>query len=110
MGKRIKFDLKAVAFVFLGYSVIQNGYKVMTLTTNQLFVSRDVVFHEFHLPFHTHAQSTFFLPEIYLPSVTFNTFDDFVDINKLVQYYSQTNFQPDSQSLSLSNFPLIPDN
>lgn len=69
---RSKFDSRANACVFLGYSVTQKGYKVMDLTTKTMFVSRNVVFHETHFPFHSHTQPTLFPSEIYLPSYSSN--------------------------------------
>lgn len=72
----IKFDPKAIAYVFLGYSVTQKGYKVLSLANKQLFVSRDVIFHEIHFPFHSHTRPTLYPTDIYLPSVTeLSTFD-----------------------------------
>ena len=46
---RTKFDSRADACVFLGYSLTQYGYKVLNLLNHKVFVSRDVIFHEKHL-------------------------------------------------------------
>uniref|UniRef100_A0A2N9IF64 Integrase catalytic domain-containing protein n=1 Tax=Fagus sylvatica TaxID=28930 RepID=A0A2N9IF64_FAGSY len=49
---KTKFDAKAFPCVFLGYPFGTKGYKLLDLSTNQCFVSRDVVFHESIFPFH----------------------------------------------------------
>jgi hypothetical protein len=49
---KTKFDAKAFPCVFLGYPFGTKGYKLLDLSTNQRFVSRDVVFHESIFPFH----------------------------------------------------------
>ncbi|KAL0345252.1 UNVERIFIED_CONTAM: Retrovirus-related Pol polyprotein from transposon RE2 [Sesamum radiatum] len=46
-----KFDVRALKCAFLGYSQTHKAYKVLNLDTNQLFHSRDVVFHEDVFPF-----------------------------------------------------------
>lgn len=48
-----KFSPRGVPCVFLGYPSTQKGYKLLNLITMQLFVSRDVRFHESILPFLT---------------------------------------------------------
>lgn len=42
-----------MACAFLGYPSGYKGYKLLDLTTNKVFVSRDVVFHEHTFPFHS---------------------------------------------------------
>ena len=49
---KTKFDAKAFPCVFIGYPFGTKGYKLLDLSTNQCFVSRDVVFHESIFPFH----------------------------------------------------------
>lgn len=56
--KNDKFGARSRAAVFLGYAVIQKGYKLLDLNTKQLFVSRDVVFKEHLFPF-TQSLSSF---------------------------------------------------
>lgn len=70
---RSKFDPQAQPGVFIGYSVTQKGYKVYNLVTHKIMVSRDVSFHERHIPFHfsTHHDST----PIFLPSSSLDCFD-----------------------------------
>ena len=48
---RLKFDSKALPCVFLGYSFNVKGYKVLTLHTRKITISRDVIFHESIFPF-----------------------------------------------------------
>ncbi|XP_075473408.1 uncharacterized protein LOC142504424 [Primulina tabacum] len=57
-----KFSPRANPCVFLGYYVLQKGYKVMDLDTKRFFVSRDVVFHESHFPFAAKSRSNPFFP------------------------------------------------
>lgn len=60
---RTKFSPRARALVFFGYHVGYKGYKVLDLDSNQVSISRDVVFHENIFPFQTDnviPDSTFF--------------------------------------------------
>jgi transposase InsO family protein len=49
---KTKFDAKALPCVFLGYPFGTKGYKLLDLSSNTCFVSRDVIFHESMFPFH----------------------------------------------------------
>ena len=46
-----KSSLRARAAVFLGYPPGYKGYKLFNLDTNQMFISRNVIFHETIFPF-----------------------------------------------------------
>ena len=48
---RHKFSPRAIPSVFIGYSPSYKGYKLLDLSTNTTFISRDVIFHEDIFPF-----------------------------------------------------------
>lgn len=48
---RHKFSLRAQLCVFFGYLPSYKGYKLLNIETNNVFISRDVVFHESIFPF-----------------------------------------------------------
>ena len=49
---RPQFATRANTCVFLGYPYAQKAYKVYDLNTKQFIVTRDIIFHEKHFPFH----------------------------------------------------------
>lgn len=75
---RNKFDPRARPCVFMGYSVSQKGYKLLDISSDVLFVSRDVTFHESHFPYHTYSRTTDFPTAIYIPAMT-STHSSFSD-------------------------------
>ena len=100
---RAKLEPRAIPCVFLGYAIGQKGYKVLNLQSYKILVSRDVVFHEFHYPFHLKSKSN---PSpashLYLPvstPISSFTFDDIPDIYLNTQIHSDTF---DSQTVDLS--------
>ena len=57
-----KFKPKGVPCVFLGYPVSKKGYKLLDLTTNTEFVSRDVKFTEHVFPFNSSSSDQYMHP------------------------------------------------
>ena len=51
--KKDKFDSRTRQCIFVGYPFAKRGWKVYDLITNEIFISRDVLFHEDQFPFHT---------------------------------------------------------
>ena len=63
-----KFSPYAVPAVFLGYPPGYKGYKLFDLSTNAIFISRDVIFHEHIFPFTSTSHSTSIFSDRVLPS------------------------------------------
>src|ERR1044072_9507669 len=55
LANRTKFDPRADRCVFLGYKSGTKGFILLILATQQIVVSRNVVFHEHILPYHHDA-------------------------------------------------------
>ncbi|XP_075633672.1 uncharacterized protein LOC142606162 [Castanea sativa] len=73
---RLKFDSRAIPYVFLGYPFNIKGYKVRNLHTRKISVSRDIIFHESIFPFSSSYKSLLFdSPPLSLPLP--NSFDPF---------------------------------
>ncbi|KAL4580545.1 hypothetical protein LXL04_016743 [Taraxacum kok-saghyz] len=51
LNEKDKFAARAEKCIFLGYSLEQKGYKLLSLDSNSVFVSRDVKFYESVFPF-----------------------------------------------------------
>uniref|UniRef100_A0A2N9HK34 Integrase catalytic domain-containing protein n=1 Tax=Fagus sylvatica TaxID=28930 RepID=A0A2N9HK34_FAGSY len=50
-----KFDFRSKRCVFLGYSLNHKGYKCLDLSTNRMYIARNVVFDEHTFPFSTNS-------------------------------------------------------
>lgn len=53
-----KFSSRSEKCVFLGYSNVKKGYKVLSLDNNSVFFSRDVRFYEHILPFRMNSKAS----------------------------------------------------
>lgn len=96
MRKTDKFAHRAFPTVFIGYSILQKGYKIFSLHTKDFLVSRDVVFQEEIFPFQHNTCSCSPL----FPIVQFTS--PFVDSSSLVQYTLSTVVPPASSSITPS--------
>lgn len=83
---RHKFDPRALMCAFLGYTPTQKGYRVLHLTTGEVFVSRDVQFHESSFPFHnqsTISENNIFLPMFQTPAVDTTVEPSFTNMSEI---------------------------
>jgi hypothetical protein len=59
-----KLQPRSTQCLFLGYSPLHKGYKCLQLSTNKLYISRDVIFNENIFPFTTEKSSGIFSPTV----------------------------------------------
>lgn len=57
-----KFFPRGVPCVFMGYPPTQKGFKLLNLVSMQMFISRDVTFHEVVFPFNTKTAKSYMQP------------------------------------------------
>ena len=77
-----KFGARGVPCAFVGYPFLQKAYKLLNLTNMQLFVSRDVIFHETVFPL-TKAGSESYIQPTPVPLTNLNP-QPFVDDDLIV--------------------------
>ena len=118
---RHKFDNRAHPCIFIGYPNLQKAYKVYDMVDKKTVISRNVIFHERHFPFHfstiNNPHSTphypFFLP---LNSTNYNNtlFANFPSGQNNPNVLSSHNISPTSSysnpSLVVPSPQIHPDN
>lgn len=71
---RDKFSPRSRPCVFIGYPAQHKAYKVLDLSTSNIVISRDVIFHEHHFPFQMISQlslsRTQYISSIFIPHTT----------------------------------------
>lgn len=78
---RSKLDPRSIPCIFLWYPSAQKAYKVYDLENHKFIISKDIIFHEKHLPFrHFSISSHSYIPPIFLPANTPFDMDTYLDI------------------------------
>lgn len=83
---RDKFQPRTTPHILVGYPFEQKGYKLMSLATKKIHVSRDVIFHEELFPFTlSSTKCTFTSILAFIPNT------DFIDCTELSPYNTLSN-------------------
>ncbi|KAL8107853.1 hypothetical protein AgCh_024310 [Apium graveolens] len=94
---RGNFDSRANQCTFIGYPAGHKGYKVLDMQTKQIVISRDVVFHKQHFPFHLKKNNVSLSP-FFLPTFTpENSFLN-IDLPDVFQYEASHPMIPQTES------------
>ena len=75
---RSKFDSRARKCVFLGFPIGYKAFTLLDLTSNQIFYSRDVAFHEFVFPFKSDCVTSL-SPSVSISEPTIQAYPTFLD-------------------------------
>jgi hypothetical protein len=65
-----KLESRSKQCVFLGYGITQKGYRCLNLSTNKIFILRNVVFDESTFPFNSYLEEFSVIPLILVQGIT----------------------------------------
>jgi Reverse transcriptase (RNA-dependent DNA polymerase) len=96
-----KLAPRSKSCVFLGYSLVHKGYRCLDLTTNKVYLSKHVIFHETSFPFTNSSSSS--SP---LSVISSTVFSPLVVLNYPSVSAELPTFQHTKHTSSFSNVPL----
>lgn len=98
-----KFAPRGVPYVFVGYPPTQKGYRLLDLSTMQLFVSRDVTFNETVFPLNVTTPKPYMLP---LPTVMpTNSVNMYIDDDFTAENFCEDPIINESPAPTNESFP-----